>query len=68
MTTDTSKPTVPEFKPIKKPTSSFVSDPYNKRAGGSKKNIDKTPSIIGGNKGGKVINVSKFKGGSGGDR
>lgn len=63
MTTTTTK----EFKPVKK-ASPFSSDPHNNRGG---KGGKKGGAVIAGNagfKGSKSLNVTKFKGGSGGDR
>ena len=63
MTEEKSKGTKP-FVPVKK-TSPFCVDPYNNRGG--KKGVGAANSA-GGFKGGKAMTVSKFKGGSGGDR
>ncbi len=56
-----------EFKPVKK-ISPFCVDPYNTRGGKSGKKGLAVSDASSGFKGGKSMNVSKFKGGSGGDR
>jgi hypothetical protein len=54
-----------EFKPVKK-LSPFVVDPYNNLGQKGGKQGGNAPVSSG--KGGKKINITKFKGGSGGDR
>lgn len=64
--TNTSKSTT-EKSVIKKPSSPFVGDPYNKRGGqGGKRGF--ADNAAGGAKIKPSISVPKFKGGSGGDR
>ena len=58
---------IKEFKPVKKP-SPFNSDPYNNRGGKVGKHGSAAASSGGTVKGAKKINITKFKGGSGGDR
>ena len=64
MTNSTEKPK--EIKPfVKKPSSPFVGDPHNNRSGkGGKKGF----ADSGVQKMKTSVNVTKFKGGSGGDR
>ncbi len=56
-----------EFKPVKK-LSPFASDPHNNRGGKGGKKGTAAASGSAGFKGGKKLNVTKFKGGTGGDR